>query len=178
MPSIKPVSVWFIGLPCSGKSTLSQGVYSNLKVSGFPVKIFDGDVLRKGISSDLGFSISDRFENARRVAEINKLFLDEGFIVLNALICPLKDMRSLISSIVGKENFIEVFVDAPLEICEQRDIKGLYKKARAGSILDFTGINSPFESPVNPDVTIKTNQMNVKASVNEATDFIKSKIIE
>lgn len=176
MSSFKPLSVWFIGLPCSGKSTLSQGVLPILKNEGIKTKILDGDELRKGINQNLGFLISDRYENVRRVAEINRLFLEEGYVVLNALICPLQDMRNLIRAIVGNEYFLEIFVNAPLQICEDRDIKGMYKKARAGEITHFTGINSPFEPPVHPGVEIRTDQKSIEVSIEEVFNFIKTKI--
>lgn len=170
-----PLSVWFIGLPCSGKSTLSQGVNILLNKNGLKSRILDGDDLRRGINSNLGFSLPDRYENIRRVAEINKLFMDEGYTVLNALICPLQSMREMVKNIVGNESFTEVFVDAPLAVCEQRDIKGMYKKARAGEIINFTGIDSPFEPPLNPGVVISTDKLSVEASVNEVFSFIKKK---
>lgn len=177
MYSFKPLSVWFIGLPCSGKSTLSQGVNSLLVNEGFKTKVLDGDELRKGINNNLGFSLADRYENIRRVAEINKLFLQEGFILLNALICPMNDMREMARIIVGKENYAEVYVNAPLDVCEKRDIKGMYKKARAGEIINFTGIDSPFEPPVNADVVTKTDILNIEDAVKMVFNFVKHKVI-
>jgi adenylylsulfate kinase len=177
MYSNKPLSIWFIGLPCSGKSTLSQGVSSFLTQQGTKCKVLDGDELRKGINSNLGFSLNDRNENIRRVAEINKLFLEERYIVLNALICPLQDMRKLVRSIVGEQRFIEIYVNAPLDVCEERDVKGMYKKARNGEILNFTGINSPFEPPAKPDFTVSTHQFNVEDSVGATFNFVKSLIM-
>lgn len=176
MYSIKPLSVWFIGLPCSGKTTLSQGVNSLLLKNGLRSKVFDGDDLRKGINNNLGFSLADRYENIRRVAEINRLFLQEGFIVLNALICPMQDMRDLARNIIGMDSYSEVFVNAPLDICEQRDVKGMYKKARAGEITNFTGIDSPFEPPVNAGVVINSNILNIEDSIQEVYSFIKKKV--
>lgn len=117
MPSHKPLSVWFIGLPCSGKSTLSQGVAAKLRQVNIKVKILDGDSLRVGINNNLGFTMTDRIENIRRVAEINKLFLEEGYVVLNALICPLNDMRKMINEIVNNNYFSEIYVNAPLDVC-------------------------------------------------------------
>lgn len=178
MYSFKPLSIWLIGLPCSGKSTLSQGVYSLLTQQGIKCKVLDGDELRKGINNNLGFSLNERSENIRRVAEINKLFLEEGYIVLNALICPLQDMRNLVSNIVGKQRFVEIFVNAPLEVCEERDIKGMYKKAREGEIMNFTGINSPFEPPAKPDFVVSTHQIKVEDSVGKTFNFVKSLIKE
>lgn len=177
MNSVKPLSVWFIGLPCSGKTTLSQGVNSLLMQDGIKSKVLDGDDLRKGINNNLGFSLADRYENIRRVAEINRLFLQEGFIVLNALICPMQDMRDLARNIIGIESYSEVFVNAPLDICEQRDIKGMYKKARAGEISNFTGIDSPFEPPVNAGVVINSNILNVEESIQAVYNFIKQKVM-
>lgn len=173
----KPLSVWFIGLPCSGKTTLSQGVHASLQEEGLRTNILDGDDLRKGINSNLTFSLSDRLENIRRVAEINKLFLKEGYIILNALICPLSDMRRMIANIVGKEYYCEIFVNAPLNICEERDIKGMYRKARAGEIHHFTGIDSPFEPPVHPDVNIRTDQVSIQSSIDSILRYIKPKIM-
>ncbi|HEX3010398.1 MAG TPA: adenylyl-sulfate kinase [Bacteroidales bacterium] len=176
MSLFKPLSVWFIGLPCSGKSTLSKAVHARLIDDGLKSKVLDGDELRTGINSNLGFTITDRYENIRRAAEINKLFLGEGYIVLNALICPLHDMRKVAANIVGEDNFVEIFVDAPLFVCEKRDIKGMYKKARAGEITQFTGINSPFEPPVHPGLVIPTDQLSIEASVEKIFNFLKSKI--
>jgi len=173
----KPLSVWFIGLPCSGKSTLSRGVFNKLIEKGIKTKILDGDELRKGINSNLGFTLSERTENIRRVAEINKLFLSEGYLVLNALICPLQDMRNMSSDIVGQELYTEFFVDAPLSVCEDRDVKGMYRKARAGEIVSFTGINSPFEPPVKSGMIIKTDQMGIDESVEMVLNFLISKIM-
>jgi adenylylsulfate kinase len=177
MYSSQPLSVWFIGLPCSGKTTLSQGVNSLLLKAGTKSTVLDGDDLRKGINNNLGFSLADRYENIRRVAEINKLFLREGFIVLNALICPMQDMRDLARNIVGTGNYLEFFVNAPMDICEQRDIKGMYKKARAGEISNFTGIDSPFEPPANADVVINSNILSIEDSVEEVYNFVKKKVM-
>lgn len=177
MPSFKPLSVWFVGLPCSGKTTLSQGVYNLFLKEGIRTKIIDGDELRKGINSNLGFSLTERNENIRRAAEINKLFIEEGYLVLNALICPLQDMRNLASHIVGQKNFVEIFVDAPLSVCEERDTKGMYKKARAGEMLNFTGVNSLFEPPVKAGIVVQTNQMSIDESVETIFNFINQKIL-
>jgi adenylylsulfate kinase len=178
MPSHKPLSVWLIGLPCSGKSTLAQGVAAKLQQLNVKAKVLDGDNLRKGINNNLGFAMTDRIENIRRVAEINKLFLEEGYVVLNALICPLNEMRKLINEIVDKEFYSEIYVNAPLLVCEQRDIKGMYKKARGGEIQNFTGISSPFEPPASPDVIIRTDQLSIDSSVEQILSFVKSKITE
>lgn len=174
----KPLSVWFIGLPCSGKTTVSTGVLNMLKQEGFNAKLLDGDNLRKGVNSNLGFSVLDRHENIRRVAEINNLFLSEGYIVLNALICPMADMRMMVGNIVGRDHFCEVFVDAPLPVCEERDVKGMYKKARAGEISHFTGINSPFEPPVHPGVIVKTDKTDIDTCVSSVFNHIKNLIFE
>lgn len=177
MPLYKPLSVWFIGLPCSGKSTLSQGIHPLLIREGIRSRVLDGDLLRQGINSNLGFTLSDRYENIRRVAEINKLFLEEGYAILNALICPLQDMRDQVREIVGTEHYVEIFVNAPLNVCEKRDIKGMYKKARAGEIVQFTGIDSPFEPPVNPDFIVNTDTISVKSSVEKAFTYLRSKLM-
>lgn len=172
----RPLSFWFVGLPCSGKSTLSKGVFEKLSNFNIKVKVLDGDNLRKGINSNLGFSLTDRYENVRRAAEINKLFLEEGYVVLNALICPLSDMRKMVKNIIGEEYFSEIYINAPLEVCESRDVKGMYKKARNGEIINFTGINSPFEPPLQPDVIIRTDKLNIESSIESIVAFIKSKI--
>lgn len=169
----RPSVIWFTGLSGSGKSTLAVQLEAALFDQGFKTYLLDGDNLRTGLCKDLGFSDSDRVENIRRIGEVSKLMLDAGLVVLSAFISPFASDREQVRNIVGATNFIEVFVDTPLEICEQRDVKGLYKKARAGEIQNFTGITSPYERPVNPDVTIQTQLL----TVSEAIDKLLTSVI-
>ena len=141
------VMIWFTGLSGSGKSTLAIALEHELHQRGLLCRILDGDNIRTGINNNLGFSDTDRIENIRRIAEVSKLFIDTGVITIAAFISPNNEVRELASSIVGKEDFVEVFISTPLAVCEQRDVKGLYAKARRGEIKDFTGISSPFEAP-------------------------------
>lgn len=150
------VIIWLTGLPGSGKSTLAYGVEERLFRSGYQTVVLDGDLLRKGVCSDLGYSAWDRHENVRRVGEIAKLFLEAGTIVLVALISPYRIDRACARALVAREDFIEVFCDAPLEICEARDPKGLYRRARSGEIANMTGIGAPYEPPENPELVLDT----------------------
>jgi len=170
----KPVLVWLTGLSGSGKSTLASEVEKILFVRGINTYILDGDNVRSGLNKDLDFSEDSRKENIRRIGEVAKLFIDGGTIVLTAFISPFREDRAQARALVGPENFIEVFVDTPLEICEQRDVKGLYKKARAGQIKNFTGIDSPFETPANADVVVKT----VEHSLAECTQMILEVVLK
>ncbi|HNC16913.1 MAG TPA: adenylyl-sulfate kinase [Accumulibacter sp.] len=147
--------IWFTGLSGSGKSTIANALEKKLHTQGQRTYILDGDNIRQGLNKDLGFSDADRVENIRRVAEVAKLMMDAGLVVMTAFISPFRAERQMAREMIGKDDFIEVFVDTPLEVCEQRDPKGLYKKARKGEILDMTGINSPYEPPENPDIVIK-----------------------
>ncbi len=169
----KGCALWFTGLSGSGKSTIANEVEYRLNKKGYHTYLLDGDNLRHGLNKDLGFSFEDRVENIRRVAEVAKLFVDAGIIVLVAFISPFLKEREKAKKIVGKENFIEIFVDTPLKACIKRDPKGLYKKALNKEITEFTGIDSPYEPPENPDVRIKT----LEQSVEEAGDFIISYLI-
>lgn len=162
----KPKLIWFTGLSGSGKSTLAVQLEAALHAQGFKTYLLDGDNIRSGLNKDLSFSDDARVENIRRISEVCKLFLDAGVILLSAFISPFQADREQVKNIVGEENYIEVFVDTPLEVCEQRDVKGLYKKARAGVIPNFTGISSPYEKPSNPDVVIETDKLNVEASLD------------
>lgn len=157
--------IWFTGLSGSGKSTLSVQLEATLHRRGFKTYLLDGDNIRSGLNKDLSFTDEGRVENIRRIGEVSRLFLDAGFVILSAFISPFKADREQVKKIVGKENHIEVFVDCPLEVCEQRDTKGLYKKARAGIVKNFTGIDSPYEPPENPDVVIKSNEMSVDDAI-------------
>lgn len=171
------VIVWFTGLSGSGKSTLANAVEQELFRQGIRTYVLDGDNIRHGLNNNVDFSAEGRTENIRRIGEVAKLFIDAGVVVLTAFISPFKSDRDRVRSLVGNEEFIEVFVDCPLEICEQRDVKGLYKKARAGEIADFTGISSPFEVPENPELTIATGTIPLQQSVEQVTNFILKKII-
>jgi len=163
--------LWFTGLSGSGKSTIAEGLERRLYAEGYFVKVLDGDNIRSGINKNLGFSLDDRRENIRRIAEVAKLFMDSGAIVLCSFVSPTIEIRELAKTIIGKEDFKEVFVDTPLEVCESRDVKGLYKKARAGEIKGFTGIDSPFEAPVNPALILKTENKSVADCVSEAAQL-------
>jgi len=159
--------LWFTGLSGSGKSTVAQHLEKRLFSEGFFIQLLDGDNIRTGINKNLGFSIEDRNENIRRISEVSKLFLNAGVICLNSFVSPTIEIRNAAKEIIGEKDFIEVFVNTPLEICEQRDVKGLYKKARAGEIKGFTGIDSPYEAPVNPEVEIKTENQSIEESVDQ-----------
>lgn len=171
-----PKLLWFTGLSGSGKSTLANALEGKLHREGFKTYLLDGDNVRSGLNSDLDFSDQGRKENIRRIAEVSRLFIDAGVIVLTAFISPFRRERKLAEDLVGAENFIEVFVDCPLEVCEQRDVKGLYAKARKGEIKDFTGINSPYEAPENPSVTVNTHLDSLDTCSEKLMDFIKSQI--
>ncbi len=159
--------VWMTGLSGSGKTTIAKIIERKLQEKGFLSQILDGDNIRAGINSNLGFSEEDRKENIRRIAEVSKLFLNCGIITINCFVSPTIEIRELAKVIVGEEDFLEVFIDTPLEECEKRDTKGLYKKARKGLISDFTGISSPFENPVNPFIKINTIGITAEESAEQ-----------
>lgn len=163
----KAVVIWFTGLSGSGKTTIAIGLEKALNNKGILTQILDGDNIRAGINNNLGFSNEDRKENIRRIAEVSKLFLNCGVITINCFVSPTHEIRQQAKEIIGENDFLEVFINTPIEICEQRDVKGLYKKARAGEIKDFTGINAPFEAPTNPFLDAKTENKTVEQSVNE-----------
>ena len=162
----RPRLIWFTGLSGSGKSTLAVQLEAALHAQGYKTYLLDGDNIRSGLNKDLTFTDDARVENIRRISEVCKLFIDAGVILLSAFISPFRADRAQVKSIVGDENYIEVFVDAPLEVCEQRDVKGLYKKARAGEVKNFTGISSPYEKPTHADVVIATDKMSVEESLD------------
>lgn len=166
---------WLTGLSGSGKSTIAVGAERELFNKGFYCQVLDGDNIRTGISNNLGFSSGDREENIRRIAEVAKLFTRAGIITICSFISPLSSIRELAKSVVGKDDFFEIFVQTDLETCEERDVKGLYKKARAGIIKDFTGIDAPYETPKNPDLILDTSEASVEESVMELCEFIQSK---
>jgi len=157
--------LWFTGMSGSGKTTLASLLEEKLFDAGFFCQILDGDNVRSGINNNLGFSEEDRIENIRRIAEVAKLFLNCGIIVICSFISPTRQMRHLAKEIIGEDDFLEIFVNVPLEICEERDPKGLYKKARAGKIKDFTGITSPFEDPENPFLSVENTDPDIEKTV-------------
>ncbi len=168
--------IWMTGLSGSGKTTIAIALEQKLKEKGFLTQVLDGDNVRTGINNNLGFTVEDRAENIRRIAEVNKLFLNCGIITLNCFVSPTIDIRNQAKEIVGNDDFVEVFVNTPIEICEQRDVKGLYKKARAGEIKNFTGIDSPFEAPTNPDVDVKTAELSIDEAANQILEVILPQI--
>ncbi len=168
--------IWMTGLSGAGKTTLARKLEWELSRKGFMTQVLDGDNVRTGINKDLRFSETDRYENIRRVAEISKLFLNCGIICINSFISPTNTIRAMAKEIIGPPDFIEVYVNAPLDVCEQRDVKGLYKKARAGLLHQFTGIDAPFEPPGNPDIEVRTDRLAVEATVKKWLDFILPQI--
>ena len=170
------IVLWFIGLSGSGKSTLANGLQAKLFENGFNTIILDGDNTRLGINKDLGFSEKDRNENIRRVAEISKLFVESGHIVINAFISPFELNRTQARDIISEKDFVEVYIESTISTCEKRDVKGLYKKARAGKINEFTGISSPFEPPQNPDIQVKTEEQTPEESIDYLFEQLKSKL--
>jgi adenylylsulfate kinase len=168
--------IWFTGLSGSGKSTLAVQLEAQLFERGFKTYLLDGDNIRSGLNKDLSFSDEGRVENIRRIGEVSKLMMDSGIIVLSAFISPFNADREQVKEIVGVDNYIEVFVDTPIEICEQRDVKGLYKKARAGEIKNFTGIDSPYEKPQKSDVVVPTDRLSVNDSLDLLLNYILPRI--
>ena len=168
--------VWFTGLSGSGKTTLASNLEKELFFRRFFCQVLDGDNIRTGINNNLGFSREERLENIRRISEVSKLFINSGLITICSFISPTHEIRNLARSIIGEGDFIEIFLNPPLEVCESRDNKGLYKKARAGEIKDFTGISAPFEAPLNPDLEIDTSRLSIKDSVDLIFDTIIERI--
>ena len=166
------VMVWFTGLSGSGKSTVAIAVERELQRRGLLCRILDGDNIRSGINNNLGFSETDRVENIRRIAEVGKLFVDTGIITLAAFISPNNALRRMAAGIIGAEDFLEVYVSTPLEVCEQRDVKGLYAKARRGEIKEFTGVSAPFEAPEHPALSLDTSSLTVEESVEKVLELI------
>ena len=172
------VMIWFTGLSGSGKSTLAIALERELQNRGLLCRILDGDNIRSGINNNLGFTAEDRVENIRRIAEIGKLFVDTGVITIAAFISPNNELREMASNIIGKENFVEVYISTPIEECEKRDVKGLYAKARRGEIKNFTGISAPFEAPENAALSIDTSKHSMNESVDMLLDLILPKVTE
>ncbi len=168
----KGIAIWFTGLSGSGKTTIAIALEKQLHEKGLLTQILDGDNIRTGINNNLGFSDEDRIENIRRIAEVTKLFVNSGVVTICCFVSPTEEIRSNAKSIIGKDDFTEIFVNTPLEVCEKRDVKGLYAKARKGEIKDFTGINAPFEAPVNPAI-ILTDALSIEESVKKILDKIK-----
>lgn len=170
--------VWFTGLSGSGKSTIAIALERELHQRGFLCRILDGDNIRSGINNNLGFSEVDRVENIRRIAEVSKLFVDTGIITIAAFISPSNDIREMAADIIGRDDFVEVYVSTPIEECERRDVKGLYAKARRGEIKNFTGISAPFESPEHPALTLDTSVLSLEESVHKLLELILPRIQE
>jgi len=168
--------VWLTGLSGSGKSTIAQFVDEKLSESGFQTIVLDGDNLCHGLCKDLGLSISDRNENVRRVGEVARLFLEQGFVVLVALVSPIREMRDQVRRSFSEADFVEVHCKCPLAICRERDPKGLYAKAESGKITEFTGVSSPYEEPLSPELILLTSEETVEESASRLAHFIVSKV--
>lgn len=166
------VILWFTGLSGAGKSTLAHAVEEELYSRGCRTFVFDGDNVRHGLCSDLGFAAGDRIENIRRVGEMAKLFMEAGVIALTAFISPFRSDRERVRSLVPHGEFLEIYCRCPLDVCEQRDVKGLYKRARAGEIKDFTGISSPYEEPEDAELVVDTGALSLEASVSRVMEML------
>ncbi|MGJ7919335.1 adenylyl-sulfate kinase [Neobacillus sp. LXY-4] len=173
----KSCVLWFTGLSGSGKSTLANAVDHELFSQGYHSYVLDGDNIRHGLNRDLSFGKADRKENIRRIGEVAKLFVDSGIIVSSAFISPFREDRELVRKMFAADEFIEIYLNCPIQICEYRDPKGLYKKARQGKIEDFTGISSPYEIPDSPEIIIETNNMTIEHSVKQILSYLKGKKI-
>jgi len=171
----KPCILWFTGLSGSGKSTIANAVESKLLELNKHTYLLDGDNIRMGLNKGLSFSDEDRMENIRRIGEVSKLFVDAGTIVLTAFISPFQKERDAVRTLVNEDEFIEVFIDTPLEVCESRDPKGLYQKARKGEIPNFTGISSPYESPTTPEIHIRNNKISIEDVTTQIIDFLQER---
>lgn len=171
----KSFVLWFTGLSGSGKSTLSVALEQYLFEQGHHVYRLDGDNIRHGLNNNLGFSPADRTENIRRIGEVSKLFVDAGIIVMTAFISPYRADRDMVRAMLGGDEFVEVHVDCSVAACEQRDVKGLYAKARAGEIKDFTGVNAPYEAPLQPEITLQTDQHTVEQSLQKLVEALRQR---
>ena len=163
----KGMMIWFTGLSGSGKSTIALSLERELDKRGILCRILDGDNIRSGINRNLGFSEEDRVENIRRIAEVGKLFVDTGIVTIAAFISPTNQLREMAAGIIGKDDFREIYVSTPLSVCEQRDVKGLYARARRGEIKDFTGVSAPFEAPEHPALSLDTSKLSLEEAVNQ-----------
>jgi len=168
--------IWMTGLSGSGKTTIAKALERKLHADGYLCQLLDGDNIRAGICNNLSFSADDRSENIRRISEVSKLFVDSGIICINCFVSPSIAVRAMAKEIIGEEDFIEVFVNTPIEVCESRDVKGLYAKARAGEIKNFTGISAPFEAPETPSLDLRTENLSVEETADTLYRFVKTKI--
>lgn len=168
----KGMMIWFTGLSGSGKSTIALSLERELDKRGILCRILDGDNIRLGINRNLGFSEEDRVENIRRIAEVGKLFVDTGIVTIAAFISPTNQLREMAAEIIGKDDFREIYVSTPLSVCEQRDVKGLYARARRGEIKDFTGVSAPFEAPEHPALSLDTSKLSLEEAVNQVLQLI------
>jgi adenylylsulfate kinase len=173
----KSAIIWFTGLSGAGKSTLAHALEDRLHKNKIRTFVLDGDNVRHGLCKDLGFSDEDRTENIRRIGEVSLLMMETGVIVLTAFISPFIKDRQIVRELAAEGEFIEVYCDASLEVCESRDVKGLYKKARTGEILEFTGISSPYEAPENPELTLATNKLSIEECTDQLVSYLTSKHI-
>jgi adenylylsulfate kinase len=172
----RPIAIWFTGLPSSGKTTLSESLNKIILRKGYFTKVFDSDVICQGLNKDLGDTLEDRKEGIRRIAEVTKLFLDSGIIVLVSFITPTEEMREMAKNIIGPDRFFEVYVNCPIEICEMRDVKGLFKQYRLGLMKNLPGLDAPFEPPADPDVEVRTDLWNVKRCTRYLMDRVLPRI--
>lgn len=170
------IMIWFTGLSGSGKSTVAIALERELHKRGILCRILDGDNIRTGINNNLGFSEADRVENIRRIAEVAKLFVDTGIVTIAAFISPSNGIREMAADIIGRKDFLEVYVSTPIEECERRDVKGLYAKARRGEIQNFTGISAPFEAPEHPALTLDTSVLSIEESVGRLMELVMPRI--
>jgi adenylylsulfate kinase len=170
------IVIWMTGLSGSGKTTLAIGLEKYLHENGYLAYILDGDNVRTGINGDLGFSEKDRKENIRRIAEVSRLFVNSGVITINSFVSPLEEYRQMAKTIIGEKDFYHVYVNTPLAVCEKRDTKGLYAKARRGEIKDFTGISAPFEAPKLPNLEINTDKHSYEECLKQIIDFVLPKV--
>lgn len=168
----KGMMIWFTGLSGSGKSTVALSLERELDNRGVLCRILDGDNIRSGINRNLGFSEEDRIENIRRIAEVGKLFVDTGIVTIAAFISPTNQLREMAAEIIGKDDFYEVYISTPLSVCEQRDVKGLYARARRGEIKDFTGVSAPFEAPEHPALSLDTSVLSLEEAVEKVLQLI------
>ena len=168
--------IWLTGLSCAGKTTLANHLDFALHQQKFITQVLEGDIVRSGINKNMDFTVNGRQENIRIISEISKLLISSGIITINSFVSPTEKIRQIAKEIIGKEDFIEILVYAPLEVCEQRDVKGLYKKTRRGEIKNFTGIDSPFEIPAKPDLTVDTSCNSIEDCTNKIMNFIIPKI--